>query len=385
MKVERLYKVKICGTTSVEDAKMAVDAKADYLGILVDVPISERSLTVEKAKEIIQSSSIPVLVLLYSPEVGRVLEIEQVLNPYGIHLIGENSSDKLKELKQKLRCKLWMTIYLPAEIHDDTSVPERIDLAKDFERFGADAIVIDAVSRTSGSPWPRYGGTGRTVNWDIASQLIKSVNIPVFLAGGINPDNVREAIKRTRPYGVDLASGVEKQKGKRDPEKVKRLMDAVLSTGVKITSQSPEETMLIGELLAQNIVPGTVIALCGDLGSGKTVLTKGIAKGLGIVDIPVTSPTFVLVNQYVAKIPLYHIDIYRLNSTDEVRELGYEEFFFGNGITVIEWAQKIEELLPEDYIRIELEYVSEQERRITIVPYGEIDQDLIKNILMGVS
>lgn len=221
------YKVKICGTTSIEDAHMAIDAGADYLGVLVNVPISERSLTIEQAEAIVESSKIPVLILLYGLNTDDIISITNIIKPYGIHLLGQTNFDTVKELKAKLPCKIWLTVYLPAKGQGEVDINSIEALMKNYENFGADAIVIDTVKISTDSGTKRYGGTGAVVDWDIARKLIRAVSIPVFLAGGINPDNVKEALKKVNPYGVDLASGVERVKCKRDPEKVKKLMQAV--------------------------------------------------------------------------------------------------------------------------------------------------------------
>ena len=116
--------------------------------------------------------------------------------------------------------------------------------------------------------------------------------------------------------------------------------------------------------LAQQARPGMILALTGDLGAGKTALTKAIARGLGIRET-VTSPTFTIVKEYHSgRLPLYHFDVYRISDVSEMDELGYEEYFFGDGICVIEWADLIEEILPEDAMRISISYGSEEEERI---------------------
>ncbi len=373
------YKVKLCGTTSLESAKMAIDAGADYVGVLVNVGISERSLSVEQARAIVDFSEIPVMILLYNMGVDEICRIYNEIKPYGIHLLGNTPVENINELRKKLDCQIWLTVYLPAKDQGEADIGQIKELMRSYEIAGADTIVIDTISKG------RYGGTGKTADWDIAKDLTKSVKTPVFLAGGINPENVREAILKVDPYGVDLASGVEVEKGKRDPEKVKRLMAEIRKVEFEIiytiilTSRSPDETKNVGRIIGKVAYAGSVIALCGDLGSGKTTLTQGIAEGLE-VDSFVTSPTFVIVNQYKGRLPLYHIDTYRLKSLDDMYELGYEEFFYNNGVTVIEWAQKIEPLLPEEYLRVELEYVNEFNRKITIKPYGQKYVDITSYI-----
>lgn len=119
-----------------------------------------------------------------------------------------------------------------------------------------------------------------------------------------------------------------------------------------LDSYSPTETISLGLLLGHLAPPGTVITLRGDLGSGKTLLTKGIAKGMGIMD-EITSPTFTIVNQYDGKYILNHMDIYRINDEDELYELGIEEYFTDNAVCVIEWPDILGSLLPADCVNID--------------------------------
>lgn len=126
---------------------------------------------------------------------------------------------------------------------------------------------------------------------------------------------------------------------------------------------SEQETEQIGEAIGRAAEPGTVVALIGDLGTGKTTLTKSIARGLGVTET-VTSPTFNIIREYKSgRIPLYHFDVYRIGDPDEMFELGYEEYFYGDGICVVEWADIIEELLPEDAVIIRIERGADEEKR----------------------
>ena len=122
-----------------------------------------------------------------------------------------------------------------------------------------------------------------------------------------------------------------------------------------IESFSPEDTFGVGEQLAKEAHPGDVYTLEGDLGVGKTVFTKGMARGLGIEE-PVTSPTFTILQEYESgRLPLYHFDVYRIGDPEEMDEIGYEDYFYGQGICLIEWAGLIEELIPPEAIRISIE------------------------------
>jgi tRNA threonylcarbamoyladenosine biosynthesis protein TsaE len=130
-----------------------------------------------------------------------------------------------------------------------------------------------------------------------------------------------------------------------------------------IHSRSAEETFAMGKILGGVLEGGDVVALIGDLGTGKTCLTQGIARGLGVPDgYAVTSPTFTLINEYPGKHVLYHLDVYRLEGAQDMEDIGYEEFLFGKGVTVIEWAEKIREILPETTLYIEMTYLDEKNR-----------------------
>ncbi len=118
---------------------------------------------------------------------------------------------------------------------------------------------------------------------------------------------------------------------------------------------SPEETFSLAKGLGEKAIPGQIYTLNGDLGVGKTVFTQGMAAGLGI-DEPVNSPTFTIVQEYESgRLPLYHFDVYRIGDPEEMEEIGYDDYFFGEGITLIEWAELIEELIPENRISITIE------------------------------
>ena len=120
-----------------------------------------------------------------------------------------------------------------------------------------------------------------------------------------------------------------------------------------ISLNNLEETEKFGIFLGENLKAGDVVCLNGDLGAGKTTLTKSIAKGLGIHDY-VTSPTFTIVNEYYGKIDLYHIDTYRLDDMVDVDYLGFDEYFYSDGVTIVEWAEKIRDSLPEEYMEINI-------------------------------
>ena len=141
-----------------------------------------------------------------------------------------------------------------------------------------------------------------------------------------------------------------------------------------IETFSPEETFAIGKEIAAKAEPGQVYTLIGDLGVGKTVFTQGLALGLGI-DEPICSPTFTIVQVYEeGRLPLYHFDVYRIGDVEEMEEIGYEDYFYGEGVSLIEWANLIEEILPEQYTEIKIEKDLEKGfdyRKITVTSIGE--------------
>jgi len=133
----------------------------------------------------------------------------------------------------------------------------------------------------------------------------------------------------------------------------------------EITSARPEETEDAGERLGRILGPGAVVALTGELGAGKTCFIQGLVRGLGVTG-RATSPTFVLINQYPGRVPVYHVDAYRTESLTELMDLGLLELLGGGGVTVIEWADKLESLLPPEAIHVHIDGVGDQPRAITI-------------------
>lgn len=147
---------------------------------------------------------------------------------------------------------------------------------------------------------------------------------------------------------------------------------------LSIISLSVKQTEAIAAALAFYFRPGDVVALIGNLGSGKTVFVKGLALGLGCRKKDVLSPTFVLMRQYKGKYLLHHFDLYRLKNVHQLEEIGYEEYFYGDGITVIEWADRIEPALPKEYLRIEFRIKDANKRRIEFIPQGKRYADYLR-------
>jgi tRNA threonylcarbamoyladenosine biosynthesis protein TsaE len=138
-------------------------------------------------------------------------------------------------------------------------------------------------------------------------------------------------------------------------------------------------TESFGRRLGELLFPGAVVALVGPLGAGKTHLVRAVAEGLGVRNpAAVNSPTFVLIQEYPARLPIYHFDAYRLSGPREFAELGVEEYFHGNGVCLVEWADRVEPILPADHLRIEIRIVNESRREFILSASGESHERLLR-------
>ena len=146
-----------------------------------------------------------------------------------------------------------------------------------------------------------------------------------------------------------------------------------------ISTKNPEETKKLGKEVGKLAKPGDLLAFYGELGVGKTCFIQGISRELEVQDY-VTSPSFTIINEYHGKIPIYHFDLFRLNNAEEILELGYEEYFYGEGLTVIEWAEKIEQLLPKEYLKIDIKFKDCYERTISFISQGDRFDKFLKEL-----
>jgi len=155
---------------------------------------------------------------------------------------------------------------------------------------------------------------------------------------------------------------------------------------MEIISKSENDTIKIGKLIAKNSRPQDIICLFGQLGAGKTVLAKGIACGLGIERRKVISPTFVLIRQHTqGRLPLYHFDLYRLESSNDILSLGYEEYLYGQGVSVIEWADRLGCFKPKEFLKIELRFLDDSRRKLKFTGLGKRYKEMVKNINENIS
>lgn len=219
-------KIKVCGITTVDDARLAAEAGADYIGVIIEVDASPRRLSVEQARPICEQSALPVVLLFFNQTAESMQKAVATLHPHAIQLLGQESPSLVKTLKTTVSCGLWKSVHLPPRGLGETNINEYQARVNSLVDAGIDTLVIDTVVGSSRQK-RRYGGTGQVSNWATARSLVETIPVRAFLAGGINPDNVQQAIEMVHPYGIDLCSGVEIAPGKKDPEKLRRLVSAV--------------------------------------------------------------------------------------------------------------------------------------------------------------
>ncbi len=147
-----------------------------------------------------------------------------------------------------------------------------------------------------------------------------------------------------------------------------------------VITSSPEQTWRIGEMLGARLGAGDLVCLYGDLGAGKTSFSYGIALGLGVQEQYISSPTFTFVNECRGRVPLYHIDLYRLKDPGELESIGFEEYIDSDGATVIEWAERAEDDLPVECLSVYLSYVNDHSREIGFLAEGERYEKLLENL-----
>ncbi len=176
-----------------------------------------------------------------------------------------------------------------------------------------------------------------------------------------------------------------------DEAKSPNLPDRINMNRLELISHSPEQTQKLGFRIGELALPGDIFLLVGNLGAGKTCLTQGIAWGLNIKEYAI-SPSFVIVRELQGRLPLYHIDLYRLDHIEEIAELGLDDYLYGNGVCVVEWAEKGLDILPTKHLLIQISYLSDNERSFQLKPNGkrylEITtqlKDFSPNLLKGLN
>lgn len=216
-------KVKICGQTSVKDADMSLNHGADFVGAVMDVGWSARSLSTIDAQHVFDVHREKAFLLTFNMDTTPVLEaVIERLDPYAIQLTGQEAFETVAFVKTVTSRLIFKSIHLSPADSEKVSDPGVIlRLMDGYQKAGADGFVLDTTTKGM------YGGTGIRNDWELAGKIAKLAPGPVFLAGGINPENVAEALDVPGIYGIDLASGVELEKGVKSEEKLKALFKEI--------------------------------------------------------------------------------------------------------------------------------------------------------------
>ncbi|PLX86093.1 MAG: phosphoribosylanthranilate isomerase [Desulfuromonas sp.] len=224
-------KVKLCGTTSRLDADMAARAGADWFGVVVETDFSPRSLTIEEAGPLFADPPLPAVTLVFEMPESRLMQLAETLRPHAIQFLSQEDPALLLRLKAEFpEIQLWQSLHLPPAGAAVELEPVR-KAVRDYLAAGADLLLFDTAAVVGGTK--KFGGTGITADWGVIRTVLDEIRgtVPVLLAGGIGPENAAAAIEAVRPDGLDLCSGVEAAPGKRDPAKVRALMEAVRGAG----------------------------------------------------------------------------------------------------------------------------------------------------------
>ena len=221
--------LKICGLTTVSDMRAAERIGADYVGMVVEVPYSRRPISRWQAQAMCQAARArPVLVVAQQP-LDQLDEIARLCKPFALQVHGDESTEQISELVKRLTddTEIWRGLAIaPSEEQQPRSVEDNLTLIEELAEAGVARIVLD--TRVKGE----MGGTGVTCDWPTAAAIIKDSALPIMLAGGLGPDNVVEAIDATGATGVDMATGVERTAGRKDPAKLRALAAALRELSV---------------------------------------------------------------------------------------------------------------------------------------------------------
>lgn len=220
-------KVKICGQTSLSDCDMSVRLGADFLGVVLDVEWSARSLTVEQAKPIFERHSGRTFLLVFNREAGEgLVEAVETLEPFALQLTGQETPETAASIKSATGRPVYKSIHLKPSGEGEDDAAAVLETMKRYAGAGVDGFILDTAAGGM------YGGTGRKSDWSVAAKITERATLPVFLAGGINPENAVEAARVPGIYGIDMASGVEKSKGVKSEEKVHALFENLRKNGL---------------------------------------------------------------------------------------------------------------------------------------------------------
>jgi phosphoribosylanthranilate isomerase len=223
-----MVKVKLCGQTRLEDCRISVEAGADFLGVVYDVASSPRSLTEEAAAPIFAHFAARTFLLTCNRPVDEafVAAVER-LNPYALQLTGDESYAEVGRAREATARPVFKSIHLAPAGEGGAAAERLVAEMNRYREAGVDGFVLDTATKGM------YGGTGMVNDWELAARLVAAVDAPIFIAGGIDPENVAEAAALPGVYGVDLASGIEAgRKGVKSHDKISRLFAALGRGGI---------------------------------------------------------------------------------------------------------------------------------------------------------
>ncbi len=216
--------LKICGLTTISDMRVAEGIGADYLGMVVEVPYSRRPISRWQAQAMCQAARARSVLVVAQQPLDQLVEIARLCKPLALQVHGDESTEQISQLVEQLRddAEIWRGLAVaPSSEQQPRPVEDSLALIRELAEAGVSRIVLDTCVRGE------MGGTGVTCDWPTAAAIIKDSALPVMLAGGLGPDNVAEAIKATGATGVDMATGVERTAGCKDPAKLLALAAAL--------------------------------------------------------------------------------------------------------------------------------------------------------------
>lgn len=212
--------LKVCGLTRAEDVRAAIEAGADYCGFIVEIERSPRSISADRARELVAGCGARPVLVIEGMALRAALRLAEELKVAAVQVHGDVSDDYLASVAQGLfgKAEVWCPIGLPAQVKDRMkTVADILERIERLAALGVARVVLD--TRTEAG----VGGSGTCCDWQAAAAIVKASALPVMLAGGLSPENLREAIAQVRPAGVDLSSSLEAEPGAKDPERMREL------------------------------------------------------------------------------------------------------------------------------------------------------------------
>lgn len=218
-------RIKICGLCRAVDVEFVSQKNIDFGGMLIDMP-SPRSQTVESAAALAELAELPLVLLFMDAELEKIVRADAEIAAAAVQLHGNEPPEFVNELRNMILCDIWKCVHLPADGQGDVDIAAVLAEMQSYIAAGADKILLDTV-KVGPDGKKIMGGTGAASDWDIAAELVGEADFPVMIAGGINPDNAAEAVRRIRPWGIDLSSGAEDRACEKSRKKINQIIDRV--------------------------------------------------------------------------------------------------------------------------------------------------------------